>query len=52
MDKEFGFKMPKAMHPEFGGIIQDVTEREGRELQPQEIFDTFEKDYLNAHRTI
>jgi len=48
MDKEFGFKLPKEMQPEFGAIIQDLTEQEGRELQPQEIYDSFEKVYLSV----
>lgn len=46
MEKEFGFRMPKAMHPEFGKIIQGVTEREGRELRHNEIYKAFEKEYL------
>ncbi len=46
MEKEFGFRMPKAMHPEFGKIIQGVTDREGRELRHNEIYKTFEKEYL------
>jgi 2-isopropylmalate synthase len=46
MDKDFGFKMPKGMHPEFGAVIQQVTDREGRELQHAEILKTFEKEYL------
>ena len=46
MEKEFGFRMPKAMHPEFGRIIQGVTEREGRELLHSEIYKAFEKEYL------
>ncbi|WP_163339679.1 2-isopropylmalate synthase [Desulfopila sp. IMCC35008] len=48
MDKDFGFKMPKGMHPEFGAVIQQVTDREGRELQHAEILKTFEKQYLFA----
>jgi len=48
MDKEFGFKLPKEMHPEFGAIIQDLTERVGRELQPQEIYESFERAYLSV----
>ena len=48
MDKEFGFKMPKKMHPEFGAMIQKVTDREGRELQHQEIWKTFETAYLKV----
>ncbi len=49
MEKDFGFKMPKAMHPEFGKIIQKVTEVEGRELQHEEIFSAFEKEYLKIN---
>ncbi|BHH83918.1 2-isopropylmalate synthase [Desulforhopalus sp. 52FAK] len=46
MEKDFGFKMPKAMHPEFGRVVQKVTEKEGRELQHTEIFAAFEDAYL------
>jgi 2-isopropylmalate synthase len=46
MDKDFGFKMPKGMHPEFGAVIQQVTDQEGRELQHSEILETFEQQYL------
>ncbi len=49
MDKEFGFKMPKKMHPEFGAIIQKVSEREGRELQHQQIWQAFEAAYLKVN---
>ena len=44
--EEFGFKMPKSMHPEFGAIIQKVTDREGRELLHEEIFKVFSEEYL------
>ena len=46
MDKEYGYKLPKAMHPEFGAVIQRVTDREGRELLHDEIFSIFENEYL------
>jgi len=46
MDREFGFKMPKEMHPEFGRVIQKVTDREGRELQMEEIWAAFKEEYL------
>lgn len=46
MEKDFGFRMPKKMHPEFGKIIQAVTDREGRELLHDEIFKVFEQEYL------
>jgi 2-isopropylmalate synthase len=46
LEKDFGFKLPKAMQPEFGKIVQAVTDREGRELLHNEIYTTFENEYL------
>ncbi|MDO8948294.1 MAG: 2-isopropylmalate synthase [Desulfocapsaceae bacterium] len=50
MDREFGFKMPKEMHPEFGGVIQKLTDREGRELQLAEVWAAFKEEYLTVVR--
>ena len=50
MDIEFGVKMPKRMHPEFGTIIQKITDKAGRELKREELWDAFESTYLmNNH---
>ncbi len=46
MEREFGYKLPKAMHPEFGQIIQNITDDTGDELPPQTIWKTFEQEYL------
>ena len=46
MDREFGFKLPKDMHPGFGRVIQEVTDACGEELSPEMVFHTFEKEYL------
>ncbi len=46
MDQEFGFKLPKDMHPGFGRVIQEVSDAYGDELSPDMIFHTFEKEYL------
>jgi 2-isopropylmalate synthase len=46
MDREFGFKLPKEMHPGFGRVIQEVSDAHGDELTPEMIFHTFEKEYL------
>jgi len=47
MEREYGFKMPKAMHPIFGRMIQNVTEQTGDELPPHEIYKVFEQEYLS-----
>lgn len=49
LDHEFGIKLPKEMHPEFGAVIQRLTDMEGRELKPQEIYQEFEKSYIKLH---
>ena len=46
MDREYGFKLPKDMHPGFGRVIQEVSDACGEELTPEMIFHTFEKEYL------
>ncbi len=46
MDIEFGLKMPKRMHPEFGQIIQKLTDTAGRELKAVELWNAFESTYL------
>ncbi len=46
LEKDFGFKLPKEMQPEFGKVVQEVTDREGKELLHSEIFQTFEREYL------
>ena len=51
MQHTFGYDLPKAMHTEFGAIVQKETDRVGKELQPQQIFDLFDKEYLSAPKT-
>ena len=48
MQQSFGYDLPKAMHPEFGRIVQHETERVGTELQPQRIFELFRENYIDA----
>lgn len=48
MQHNFGFELPKAMHPEFGHIVQLETDRVGKELPAQRIFDLFKSEYIDA----
>ncbi|MCR4924263.1 MAG: 2-isopropylmalate synthase [Lachnospiraceae bacterium] len=45
MDTYFGFKLPKGMHKEFAGVIQDISEKQG-EVSPEEIMEAFRNAYL------
>ncbi len=46
MDKEYGFKLPKEMHPEFGAIVQKISDSSPPELSAEIVYHTFEKEYL------
>lgn len=48
LSSEYGIKMPKAMHPEFGAIVQKACDEKGKELLSSEVFDLFQKEYRNV----
>ena len=48
MQQTFGYNLPKAMHPEFGAAVKAACDAAGRELQPKEVFDLFQKEYLQV----
>ena len=47
MDHNYGYHMPKAMHPEFGAVVQAECDRTGRELTANEIYELFHREFLN-----
>jgi 2-isopropylmalate synthase len=46
MEQEFGFQLPKAMHPEFGQIINNIADARGDEISSLQIRQVFEETYL------
>lgn len=48
MEREFGFRLPKDMHPEFGRIVQAETDASGLELSPAMLYRIFEQNYLSV----
>jgi 2-isopropylmalate synthase len=52
MDKEFGFELPKAMHKEFGRVINDLADEKKTEISPQEIHDVFVREYINREQPL
>lgn len=51
MQHYFGFDLPKAMHAEFGAIVQAETDRLGKELSPDAVFELFKNEYLEQRPT-
>ncbi|MCW8838833.1 MAG: 2-isopropylmalate synthase [Thiovulaceae bacterium] len=47
LEKNFGYQLPKAMHPEIGKLVQALSDKEGRELNPDEILSVLKDNYFN-----
>ena len=50
LENEFGYKMPKAMHVEFGKIINKLADELGNEISSTQIRQKFEEIYLNVQK--
>ncbi len=48
IEYDFGYKMPKDMHPEFGQVIQRETDITGKDLPSARIFELFRSEYLTV----
>ena len=51
MMQNFGYDLPKAMHGEFGAVVQKESDRIGKELKPEQIFELFDHEYLSVPKT-
>ena len=52
MEAEFGCQLPKTMQPEVGEVVQELTDRTGREVNAAEIWEAFRREYLEADQPI
>ena len=48
MEHNFGFDLPKAMHPEFGSVVQHETDAVGTEITPERINQLFHQTYIDV----
>lgn len=46
MQEDYGINLPKKMQAEFSGVIQGITDKEGRELPSQRIHLEFLREYI------
>ncbi|WP_457747214.1 2-isopropylmalate synthase [Sulfurimonas sp.] len=52
LEKNYGYQLPKAMHPEIGRAVQALSDAKGRELTPDEILNVFKKEYFEVQEHI
>lgn len=46
MSRDFGFELPKSMHPQIGELINRIADEQGRELTNHEIYEAFNREFL------
>lgn len=45
LENEYGYQIPKPMHPELGKMVYDLADKQSRELTPGEILEAFIREY-------
>jgi 2-isopropylmalate synthase len=50
LDREYGYDLPKSMHPQVGGRIAALADELGKELSSQEIRDAFFQCFVNIQK--
>ena len=46
MSRQFGYELPKRMHPSLGRKVNEYSDKVGRELTPDEILSIFNQEFL------
>jgi 2-isopropylmalate synthase len=46
LEKNYGYQLPKSMHPEIGKIVQAITDAKGKVLDAEEILEIFKETYF------
>ncbi len=52
LEKNYGYILPKAMHPEIGKVVQSITDAKGRVLKSEEILQIFKETYFGVKEHI
>jgi len=52
LEKNFGYQLPKAMHPEIGKLVQSISDAKGEELCGDEILNIFKENYFEIKEHI
>lgn len=47
LENEYGYQVPKSMHPELGKMVYEMADDLSRELTPEEILEAFTKEYTD-----
>jgi len=46
LEQDYGFELPKALHPEIGAAVKDYSDHAGREVSSAEVHDVFINEFV------
>jgi 2-isopropylmalate synthase len=49
IETDYGYYLPKAMHPEFGAEVQKISDATGQEVTSTQIWEAFQSNFLNIN---
>ena len=52
LEKNYGYQLPKAMHPEIGRAVQTLSDEKGKELDAEDILALFKTNYFEIKEHI
>lgn len=52
LEQNFGYSLPPKMREHFSYLCKDISDREHKELKPDEVLEIFENNYLNIQQEI
>ncbi|TVQ35153.1 MAG: 2-isopropylmalate synthase [Spirochaetaceae bacterium] len=52
MSRDYGFEMPKLMHPDMGAVVNRIADEQGRELTTTEIYEAFNREFLQIDKPL
>lgn len=52
LEQNFGYHIPTLMREEIGYMVKGISDRKHKELAPAEVFNAFQKEYINMFDTI
>ncbi len=52
LEKNYGYQLPKAMHPEIGRAVQALSDEKGKELNARDILEVFKANYFEIKEHI
>ncbi len=52
LETRFGYDLPKKMRENVGYLVKGISDREHKELQPDEVFEIFKENYINLSEPI